>query len=77
MTTTTLEQLRAYEAKLLKAMGDPTQEVWYDDFRKRNRPVAELQSALSWVRREIAAHPDNATRTPRMRQIRVRSRSGY
>ena len=65
---TSLTQLQAYEAKLLKAIGDPTIEVWFDDFRKRMRPVGELQDALSQVRREIANHADNTSTTHRVRR---------
>lgn len=64
----TLVELQSYEAKLLKAIGDPTLEVWYDDFRKRSRPVSELQDALSQVRREIAQHPDNTSTSHRVRR---------
>jgi hypothetical protein len=65
---TSLSDLQAYEAKLLKAIGDPTIEVWFDDFRKRMRPVSELQDALSQVRREISTHPDNTSTTQRVRR---------
>lgn len=78
MSTTTLAQLRAYEAKLTKAMGDPAAEVWFDDFRKKNRPISELKSAMDWVRGEIARHPDTlATSAPRPRRFLIRGRSGY
>lgn len=70
---TTLVQLQAFEVKLLAAIGDPTIEVWYDDFRKRSRPVSELQSALAQVRAEIAAHPDNTTTTRPVRRLLPRA----
>lgn len=66
--TTPLADLQAYEAKLVKAAADPAKSVWFDDFRKENRPFSEIQAQLAWVRREIAAHPDNTsakTRTSR------------
>lgn len=77
MSATTLDQLKAYEARLLKALGDPTKAVFYDDFKRENRPVSELQSALATVRAEIARHPDNASAKPRDRFVKVRMRSGY
>lgn len=70
----TLDELRAYEAKLVKAASDPTKSVWYDDFRKENRPFAEIQQQLAWVRGEIAAHADN-TASKRVRRLLPRARS--
>lgn len=54
MTTVTLDQLKAFEARLLTALSDPTRAVFYDDFKRENRPVAELDQALTRVRAEIA-----------------------
>lgn len=70
----TLEQLRAYEAKLVKAASDPTKSVWYDDFRKESRPFAEIQKQLAWVRSEIAAHPDNPAAQAKPRRQLPRAR---
>lgn len=53
MTAVTLEQLQAYEARLLSAMADPTKAIFYDDFKRENRPVSELDAALTRVRAEI------------------------
>lgn len=50
----TLNELQAYEAKLIKAMGDPLAEVWYDEFKKKNRPISELKDALAEIRKQIA-----------------------
>lgn len=50
----TLSELQAYEAKLIKAMGDPLAEVWYDEFKKKNRPVSELKEALAEIEKRIA-----------------------
>lgn len=69
----TLDELKAYEAKLVKAASDPTKSVWYDDFRKENRPFAEIQQQLAWVRGEIAGHPDNTARK-RARRLLPRAR---
>lgn len=77
MSTHTLTELRAFERKLVAALADPTAEVWYDDFKKRNRPVAELQPALAAVRAEIAAHPDNAEAKRKPRFYRARPRDAY
>lgn len=77
--TTPLATLQAYEAKLVKAAADPMKQVWYDDFRKENRPFSEISAQLAWVRSEIAAHPDSAgTTTPRPRLLKIQcSSSGY
>lgn len=80
MSATTLDQLRAYEARLIRALGDPTKAVFYDDFKRENRPVSEIQSALASVRAEIARHPDNparATAEPRVTRIQARHRSAW
>lgn len=77
MSATTLEQLQAYEARLIRALGDPTKAVFYDDFKRENRPVSEIQSALATVRAEIARHPDNPDAKRRDRFVKVRMRSGY
>lgn len=71
----TLAQLQAFEAKLVAAIANPVAEVWYDDFRKKLRPVGELQDALAQVRREIAAHPDNTTTSERVRRHLPRARA--
>lgn len=75
MTTTTLAQYRAYEAKLVKAAANPLKQVWFDDFRREYRPFSEIEKQLVWVRKEIAAHPDNATTTTRVRRHLPRARS--
>ena len=49
-----LTDLQTYEANILKALGNPTAEVWYDNFHKKSRPVGELQAALIEVRSEMA-----------------------
>lgn len=54
MTTVTLDQLKAFEARLLTALADPTKAIFYDDFKRENRPVSELETALTRVRSEIA-----------------------
>lgn len=78
MSAVTLEQLQAYEAKLLRALGDPTKVVFYDDFKRENRPVAEIQSALAAVRAEIARMtPADAAVTPRPARILTRHRSAF
>ncbi len=57
----TLDQLKAAEARLVRALGDPTKTVFYDEFKRENRPSAEIEDALRAIRREISAHADNAT----------------
>jgi hypothetical protein len=49
-----LEQLQASEARLVKALGDPTKAVFYDDFKRENRPISEIQGALAAIRAEIS-----------------------
>ena len=71
-------ELQAFEKKILKAIADPNIETWYDEYKRRLRPVNELQDALAQIRNEIAAHPDNAGTAPtRPRVLRLRFRSGY
>jgi len=53
LTTVTLDQLKAFEARLLTALSDPTKAIFYDDFKRENRPVSELDAALTRVRAEI------------------------
>jgi len=69
LSAVTLEQLQAAEAKLIRALGDPTRTVFFDEFKRENRPVSELQSALASIRSEIAkltpAAPDAAPRPAR------------
>lgn len=72
----TLAQLQAYEASITAAMGDPTKESWFDDFRQVMRPVTELAAQLEWVRAEIANSPENANPTVRVRRHLARGRSG-
>lgn len=55
MSDLTLEQLRAAESRLVRALGDPTKVVFYDDFKRENRPISEIQDALTAIRAEIAA----------------------
>lgn len=77
MATFTLAELVAFERKLIKAMADPTRQVWYDDFRKENRPFSEIAQQLSWVRGEIARHPDTVrTGAARSKFLAPRNRSG-
>ena len=74
----TLTELRAYEAKLVKAAADPTKQTWFDDFRREMRPFSEIQRQLTWVRAEIAAHPDNTSPPgPRPRKLLIRCGSGF
>ena len=75
--TTTLDQLKTYEARLVAALGDPTKAVFYDDFKRENRPVSELRSALATVREEIASHPDNTSVKPRSRFVHARMSSAF
>ncbi len=78
MSTLTLEQLRAYEAKLIKAAANPLKTTWFDEFRKEYRPFAEIAQGLALVRTEIARHPDNPDRTRRRASvIKIRCTSGY
>lgn len=73
---TTLSDLRAYEAKLIKALGDPTKAVFYDEFKKENRPISELRSALDAIRVEIAsaeAEADGTVKQGRIFYARARS----
>ncbi|HCQ52694.1 MAG TPA: hypothetical protein DIV82_00340 [Brevundimonas diminuta] len=51
--TMTLEQLRAMETRLVTALGDTTRAVFYDDFKRENRPISEVTAALDRVRAEI------------------------
>lgn len=53
MSALTLEQLQAAETRLVTAMGDPTRAVFYDDFKRENRPISEIQDALAAIRSEI------------------------
>ena len=74
----TLAQLREYEAKLLRAMADPTAETWYDQFKKKNRPVSELQVALKQVRAEIAHRLADAGDRPNPHRFTyLRGRDAY
>jgi len=78
MSTVTLEQLQAYEAKLIRALGDPTKAVFYDDFKRENRPVSEITTALAFVRSEIAKlTPQEALQAPRPARILTRHRSAW
>lgn len=78
MSEVTLEQLKAYEAKLIRALGDPTKAVFYDDFKRENRPISEIQSALAAVRSEIAlATPADPSAAPRPSRILTRHRSAW
>lgn len=54
MSDTTLEQLKASESRLVRALGDPTKTVFYDDFKRENRPISEIQDALNAIRAEIS-----------------------
>lgn len=70
----TLEQLRAAESRLVRALGDPTKSVFYDDFKRENRPISEIQDALSAIRAEIAAAISGApASTLIVRPVRIRS----
>lgn len=72
--TTTLEQLKASEAKLIRALGDPTKTVFFDEFKKENRPIGEIQDALAAIRREIAALDGTASAsTTKIRRARIES----
>ncbi len=75
--TMTLEQLRAMETRLVIALGDTTRAVFYDDFKRENRPISEVTAALDRVRAEIAAHPDNVQAKRHQRFVPVRLRSAY
>jgi len=73
LTTVSLEDLRAYEARLIRALADPTRAIFYDDFKRENRPVSELETALSRVRVEIAKATASDAR-PAARRIQMRHR---
>lgn len=74
MSAVTLEQLQASEAKLIRALGDPTKTVFYDEFKRENRPISEIQDALQAVRREIARLKGEDTGSSmRVRPVRMRS----
>ncbi len=78
MSAVTLEQLKAYEAKLIRALGDPTKAVFYDDFKRENRPISEVQAALAAVRAEIAlATPADAAAPAKPSRILTRHRSAW
>lgn len=53
MSGLTLEQLQAAETRLVTAMADPARAVFYDDFKRENRPISEIQDALAAIRSEI------------------------
>lgn len=53
MSAVTLDQLKAQEARLIRALGDPTKTVFYDEFKRENRPIGEIEDALQAIRREI------------------------
>lgn len=70
----TLSELQAYEAKLIKAAADPTKAVYFDDFKRENRPFDEITQQLSWVRGEIArAQAAAGTATLRNRRLLPRA----
>ena len=70
--TTTLDQLQASEARLVRALGDPTKTVFYDEFKRENRPISEIQDALQAIRREIAALTGEASGSSlRIRRVRI------
>lgn len=70
----TLEQLRAAESRLVRALGDPAKSVFYDDFKRENRPISEIQDALSAIRAEIAAAINGTpASTLIVRPVRIRS----
>lgn len=73
MSAVTLEQLRASEAKLIRALGDPTRTVFYDEFKRENRPISEIEDALQAIRREISrlAGDGDAGSTFRVRPVRM------
>lgn len=78
MSQLTLEQLQAFEAKLIRAIADPTRTVFYDEFKRENRPVAELQSALATVRTEIIRLKGETTQTtPPPRRYLARHRDSF
>ena len=70
--TTTLDQLQASEARLVRALVDPTKTVFYDEFKRENRPISEIQDALQAIRREIAALTGEASGSSlRIRRVRI------
>lgn len=78
MSTLTLEQLQAAETRLVTAMGDPTRAVFYDDFKRENRPISEIQDALAAIRSEIRRLNEAITPTPpRPRRILLRHKDSY
>lgn len=71
MSAEELTRLRASEARLVAAMGDPTRAVFYDDFKRENRPISEIKDALSFVRSEIARLEGRTGGTLRIRPVRM------
>lgn len=76
MSAVTLEQLEAAEAKLIRALGDPTKTVFYDEFKRENRPISEIEDALQAIRREIGRlKGTDSGSSMRIRQVRMKG--GY
>lgn len=74
MSDLTLEQLRTAETRLVRALGDPTKVVFYDDFKQENRPISEIQDALAAIRAEIAASiSGRPASTLVIRPVRIRN----
>lgn len=72
-----LATLQSYEAELLAALGDPSRSLFFDHFKMENRPIAEVQAALSQIRREISnAQSGDAPRVKRLLPVATRAGSG-
>lgn len=71
MSAEKLASLRASETRLVAAMGDPTRAVFYDDFKKENRPISEIAAALAFVRSEIRKLEGGEGGSFRIRTVRM------